>query len=245
MDLRKPLRLSTAMDGTTRGPRSAAKRRGGFTLIELIIAVTVLAILAGAAVPVTAKVLDYKARTATQEEQQGIVAAAADYFADTQQLPSSIADLLVQPVGLTAWTGPYLPGVSTDSLSGLTTFQVDGWSRPYRVTVTGDVWTLESAGADNTFSNLDDITTVLNVTYLRRRESLRRLEIVNQAIQQYNGTWMGTDPLSTDWPTAFQQLVTRGFLPNDASLRVDGWGTDWEEDPAGISPVVQVRSTHL
>ncbi len=219
--------------------------QGGFTLIELIIAVTVLSILAGAAIPLTAKMLDYKARTATQEEQQGLVEAAANYFADNDQLPSSIADLLVQPVGLSTWTGPYLPGVSTDTLSGLTTFQVDGWSRPYRVTVSGDTWTLESAGADNTFANGDDVSTVLNVTYLRRKESLRRLEIVNQAIQLYNGTWMGTDPLSTDWPTAFGQLVSRGFLPNDATLRTDGWGSDFDEHPAGVSPVVQVRSTNL
>ena len=219
--------------------------QAGFTLIELIIAVTVLSILAGAAIPLTAKMLDYKARTATQEEEQGIVEAAANYFADNNQLPSSIADLLVQPVGLTTWTGPYLPGVSTDSLSGLTTYQVDGWSRPYRVTVSGDAWTLESAGADNTFGNTDDVTTVLNVTYLRRKETLRRLEIVNQAITLYNGTWLGTDPLSTDWATAFTQLVTRGYLPNDTTLRTDGWGTDFDENPVGVSPVVQVQSTNL
>ncbi|HPF14397.1 MAG TPA: type II secretion system protein [Planctomycetota bacterium] len=228
-----------------RSKRANRRCQAGFTLIELIVAVTILAILAGAAIPVTAKVLTYKARKATQEEQTQILDAAANFFADTGSLPLSVANLLVAPQGVAGWTGPYLPGISTDQLSGLTTYQVDGWSRPYRVTVAGDTWTLESAGEDGTFGTPVDLQSVLDVTYLRREWTIDRLRTVNQAITLYNAALQATSPLSTNWSTAFSQLVGAGYLPNVASLSMDGWGDGWVPDPVGVSPVVRVRSVHL
>ena len=61
--------------------------RGGFSLLELIVAVSIMVILVGAAVPVTSKVLTYKARLATKQEVELLSDAAADYFEDTRQLP--------------------------------------------------------------------------------------------------------------------------------------------------------------
>ena len=222
-----------------------SKFQSGFTLIELIVAITIISILAGAAIPVTAKVVTYQARKATHTEQSAIVEAAGNYFADTNALPSSVADLLVAPLGVAGWTGPYMPGVSADSLSGLTTYQVDGWSRPYRVTVAGDTWTLESSGQDGTFGTSVDLQIVLNVTFIRREKSLATLKTINQAITLYNGVTPALPALSTIWSTAFSQLVGQGLLPNDTAYSMDGWGDAFQADPAGMAPVVRVRSTHF
>ncbi|MEZ6005754.1 MAG: prepilin-type N-terminal cleavage/methylation domain-containing protein [Planctomycetota bacterium] len=223
----------------------APQRRGGFTLIELVVAVTILAILAGAAIPLSAKVIGYKARKATEEEQVDLTTAAGNYFADTGVLPTSIGDMLTAPTGLTGWTGPYLHGVSTDKLTGLVSWQVDAWSRAYMTTRSGDTWTVTSMGDDATFGTGDDVSRTIDVTWIRREKTVDTLRIVNQAITLYNAAWMASDPLSSNWATAFGQLTSRGFLPADTRLQADGWGTSLEPDPAGASPVVRVRSTHL
>ena len=220
-------------------------KRAGFTLIEMVVAVSIMAIIAGAAVPLTTRMITHQARVSTEEEQTAITSAVANYYADTDRLPSSIADLLIVPTGVVGWTGPYAESISTDRISGLMTHQVDAWSRAYSVTIAGDVWSVSSAGPDANFGTADDISSVIDVTFLRRERTVSRLKIVNQAIVQYNGAWLATDPLPSVWSSAFSKLVARGFLPNDPRLANDGWGDAFRESPAGTFPVVQVESIHM
>ncbi len=220
-------------------------KQQGFSLIELIVVLAIMAIIAGAAVPITGTVITRKAIMATEEEQAHIVTAVGQYFADTEQMPSSIGDLLVAPSGVVGWTGPYFELISTDRISGMMVQQVDGWSRPYSVTIAGDLWTVSSSGPDATAGNADDVSNQVDVTFLRREVTIHRLKILNQAIVQYNGAWLETDPLPALWGTAFDQLVARGYLPNDPLLRVDGWGDAFLENPIGSLPVVQVSSSNM
>ena len=222
--------------------RSAARR--GFTLLELIVAVAILAILAGAAIPVTAKALAYKARQATRQEIGLLGEAAGEYFRDTGALPATVGDLLVDP-GAPGWSGPYLPGVVADQLSGQVGYAVDAWSRPYRVTTSGDTITLASAGDDADFGGQDDIELAIDVTWIRRETTLEQLLVINQAIVLYNGQHQLSDPLPANWPVALDKLVARGFLPGPEGLRVDGWGDPFVETPRGSAPVVRVDSPHL
>ncbi|MDF1837680.1 MAG: type II secretion system protein [Planctomycetota bacterium] len=221
------------------------KSRAGFTLIEMVVAVSIMAIIAGAAVPLTTRMITHQARTSTQEEQTEITASVGRYYADTEQLPASIGALLIEPAGVSGWTGPYAESISTDRITGLMTHQVDAWSRAYSVTLSGDEWTVNSAGQDANFGTADDITTSIDVTYLRRERTVARLKILNQAIVQYNGAWLEDDPLPAEWNSAFNKLVSRGYLPNDSRLANDGWGDAFQESPAGAFPVVQVESTHM
>ena len=223
---------------------STRARRRGFTLIEMIVAIAILVVLVGAAVPVTSKVLSYKARKATREELEILSQASADFFRDTRRLPADLSELLVDP-GDAGWSGPYLPGVVTDQITGLTGYQVDAWSRAYQLSANGDVLEIKSAGEDAQFGTSEDMKIDLNVTWIRREETLDQLKTINQAITLYNGMYQASDPLPANWTNALAKLVSKGLLPSTQGYATDAWGTPFLEEPQGKTPVVQVQSTNV
>ena len=227
-----------------RTDRTGRSARAGFSLIEMVVVIAIMAIVAGAAVPVTSKVLTYQARKATRGELQLLSDAASEFFRDTRRLPTDLEQLLVDP-GDAGWSGPYLPGVVTDQITGLTGYQVDAWSRPYQLQANGDVLTLTSMGEDATAGTPVDLEIDLSVAWIRREITLERLETINQSITQYNGQYLATDPLPADWPQALGKLVNRGFLPAAAGYDVDGWEAAFVEVPQGRLPVVKVESANL
>jgi prepilin-type N-terminal cleavage/methylation domain-containing protein len=211
----------------------------GFTLIELIVAVAILALMIGAAVPVTAKMFAYKARMATRQELQMLAEASLERFRDTKTLPSGVDSLLVEG-GVAGWTGPYLAGVVADHVTGASGYEVDAWSRGYRFTIAGDVVTLASRGEDAQFGTADDLSIAVDVTSVRREETLAELLLLNQSIRHYNSLYQVSAPLSTSWPTAFNTLVATGFLPNQTDYLTDGWGATYEA--SGGAPLVELLS---
>lgn len=229
-------------------PGRPATRRGragrGFTLLELVIAVGILTILVGAAVPVTSKVITHRARKATAEELHVLAQAAGAFFRDVGRLPTEIREMLVDPGTVQAprWSGPYLPGVVADQLSGLTGYEVDAWSRVYRVQASVSRLVIESRGEDNTWDTDDDISIEVDVTPIRRELTLERLRIVNNAVTLYNQLYQATEPLPANFPLVYQTLVDRGLLPLDDDFLYDGWGNAFVEDPPGQSPVVRLSS---
>lgn len=221
-------------------------RRSGFSLVELIVVVAILAILAGTAVPIATKALTYKARQATRNEIQYLADSAGEYVLDTEVIPPDIAALLVEPsAGVPGWAGPYLPGVSADEVTGAIGYSVDAWSRPYQFQSSGSILTIESMGEDAAWGTTRDIVLDFDVTPLRRRLTLDRLETINQAVTLYNGAYQATDPLPADYTALVARLVATGFLPNTSGFDSDGWGNAFVEDPVSETPVVRVTSTSL
>jgi len=216
--------------------------RAGFSLLEMIVAITIMTVLVGATVPVASKAFLYKARNATNAELQELSEASAAFFYDVDRLPLSVAELLVDPPSA-GWNGPYLPGVVTDSLTGLSGYQVDAWSRPYSMSISGDVLTIASMGADATPGTSADLTIDLDVTYIRREKTLARLATINLAVVHYNAQYLSTDPLPANYAVAYSKLVSRGFLPASTDYQVDAWGNAYVEIPLGGSPVVEITST--
>jgi len=87
----------------------------GFSLIEIIVAVAVMAILAGALLPSMFDRLNQARHAKMMQDMEAIYEAtmgvpSEDYFGfvgDVGRLPDSTAELIANP-GLTNWNGPYL-----------------------------------------------------------------------------------------------------------------------------------------
>lgn len=214
----------------------------GFSLIELVIAIAILSILAGVAVPVALKSLTSKARKATRDEIELLSVGVQDFFRDTNRLPTTLVELEVAPVpALAGWSGPYLPGAVADSISGSSGYQVDAWSRAYDYAVAGDVATIRSRAEDGLPATADDLSIDVNVTFLRREKTLDQLRIINQAVSAYNATYAFTPPLPASYQGIRQRLATEGLLPS-SGYDVDAWGDAFEPE---ATPVVKIRSVNL
>ena len=219
--------------------------RRGFTLLEIVIAVSILAILAGLAVPMASKAFESRARNATRAELDRLAEAVATYFEDVLAFPAEIDDLWIAPRGATGWTGPYVPSMSTEALSGDADWNVDAWALAYEVSQAGDVLTLTSGGSDRTVGTADDLAISVDATPIRRARTLAILTVLNQAIQSYNATHLPEEPLPTSIPLLLQDLVGAGLLPTRSGFEQDAWGDPFVPVPPGESPVVAVGSVHV
>jgi len=111
-----------------RRPRSVD--RAGFTLIEIIVAVAIVAVLAGAITPMVFRELMQAREDATEAELSAIAGGLVDFYADTGRLPSEtegLAALVVDP-GVTGWQGPY---VKSDRGDPVAETGNDGFNRAY------------------------------------------------------------------------------------------------------------------
>jgi general secretion pathway protein G len=118
---------------------------GGFTLLELLVVLGIIALLATVAAP---QVLQYlgKARTETSKAQISSISTALELYAldngGFPPQPIGLSGLVTQPTNTPRWKGPYLKRAE-----GL----LDPWGRPYQYRMPGrsgqpDVFTL---GRDN------------------------------------------------------------------------------------------------
>jgi general secretion pathway protein G len=109
-------------------------RQHGFTLIELIVVVTIIGILAGIAIS-NVRFAQQKAREAAlKDDLHEMRKAIDDYYADKQKYPDSLATLK---------TDKYLRGIPKDPMTGKTDWQeVQASSDPNDPTA-------NPAGADN------------------------------------------------------------------------------------------------
>lgn len=223
--------------------------QAGFSLVEIVVVMTIMAIMVGVAVPVASKAIDREARKQTEAEMRGMHEAVRQYFLDTGNLPAN-ALALMQNDGRAGWSGPYITGGIQQAGAGATDFDEDGWGVAYNLTILGDTWTLRSAGPDRTMNSTDDVILGVDITAERRDITSERLEVINLAIRLYNEDWLSPpspatpDPLSASWSTAFTQLVTRGYLPNSTEYQTDAWGSNFTP-VGGASPVVSVTSPNL
>lgn len=97
--------------------------RGGFTLVEIIIAVAIIAIMAGTIAPMAFKEMVKAREEATTKELKNLNKALVEFYEDTGRFPTEaegLAALITDP-SLAGWQGPYVGGDRSDPLTEVTT----------------------------------------------------------------------------------------------------------------------------
>jgi general secretion pathway protein G len=127
------------------------KLNRGFTLVEMLLVVTIIGILAALVIPKIAGTSERARITAAQADIKGGIKTALDrYEVDNGFYPKSLADLVTRPSDAKNWNGPYLDEVPKDP-----------WQQPYvyvypgRNNTTG--YDLYSIGPDGQDGTADDI----------------------------------------------------------------------------------------
>lgn len=99
------------------------KRRGGFTLIEIMLVIVIIGIIAGIAIPKLTGSVGKASSTAARMSLKGIESAVQAYEMDNLKLPSSLDDLTKK----TGENGPYLKPSDL----------IDPWSQKFQYTKGG------------------------------------------------------------------------------------------------------------
>ena len=140
------------------GRPSPLRGEAGFTLLELLIVLGILALLAGIATPQVLRYLG-KARTEAAKVQINAIASALELYAlDNGTYPpaqTGLGALMQRPQGAARWGGPYLK-----KAEGLT----DPWGRPYQYRLPGRSGSFEifTLGRDNAAGGTGEDSDVVN-----------------------------------------------------------------------------------
>lgn len=137
-----------------RGTRPSGKvLRRAFTLVELMLVVTIIGILAALVIPKIAGKGEQARETAARADIFGGIKTALDSFeVDNGYYPKSLQDLIQQPSNAKNWRGPYLDPA---------TLPIDPWGNPYVYYFPGKHnptgYDLLSVGPDGNEGTEDDI----------------------------------------------------------------------------------------
>jgi len=226
-------------------------RPSGFTLIEIVIAMAVIAVLAGTIVPLAYREIQQAREEATLKELAGIQVGLRKIFADTGRFPSEsegLAALVIDP-GMTGWTGPYVGGnhgdpaaeVSTDSFGEIYRYDLapltdpagaadalvasSGLDQSLTFGQVGGTWTLDADG--------DDILILVSSASLNRdkiRTSQAEIEAIGRAARQY---FMDHAAFPASLGDLTVDYMDRGF---EGEAYVDAWNNAYTLTEDGATP---------
>jgi general secretion pathway protein G len=120
--------------------RSRTTPQGGFTLVELLLVLVILALIGGLVLPgIIGKAEGAKVKAAASQIDR-IAMAVESYYLDTGSTPESLDQLVDEPGDADGWNGPY---IKRSTLK-------DPWGREYEYRYPGEhnEFDLLSYGAD-------------------------------------------------------------------------------------------------
>ena len=116
------------------------RRQAGFTLVELLLVLVILALIAGLVLPgIIGKAEGAKVRAASSQISR-ISMSVESFYLDTGTTPDSLDELVDEPGGVTGWNGPYIKR----------SILKDPWGRDYQYRSPGEHGDFDifSSGAD-------------------------------------------------------------------------------------------------
>ncbi len=240
----------------------AATRDGdrGFTLIELVIAMGIVAILAGTIVPMAFRELVRAKEDATQKELGAIVSGLMDFYEDIGRFPTEDEGLgaLVADPGVSHWQGPYLGGgrgvlvdqVTKDEFGEPYAYDCRPRVRPasavdvvvvssgsdfvFTSGSVGSTWSLEDPGKD-----LMVLVTAGPINRKKKRDCSSELEAIAAASREYF-------EVNASFPNSSAKLVGSYM---DAGIDGDAFNDPWNnayvfesDDSPGSSLTLTIMS---
>lgn len=94
------------------------KSQAGFSLIELIVAISILAVIMGLVVPAVFKQAAKAKKQTTRIAIENVINAIKEFHNDTSVYPAALADLKVKPADermARRWEGPYIDKEPNDA----------------------------------------------------------------------------------------------------------------------------------
>jgi len=120
--------------------RARNREQRGFTLVELLLVLVILALIAGLVLPgIIGKAESAKAKAAASQISR-ISMSVESFYLDTGNTPSSLDELVNEPSDAAGWNGPYIKN----------SLLKDPWGQPYKYTIPGEHgdFDIMSFGAD-------------------------------------------------------------------------------------------------
>ncbi|MFN0205763.1 MAG: type II secretion system protein [Planctomycetota bacterium] len=223
-------------------------QQSGFTLLEIIVVVTIMVLLAGAILPMAAQGIVSSRNDASREIVRGFADASLQFAADVLRAPATPTELNTNTTHIPGWNGPYTQPILDTTTPGTTQggYGNDGFGRPILFSTISNVSILiSSLGEDGLAGTADDIESTINITPILRKETLTRMTTINNAIVSYNSANLPNNPLPVSWTSAYNSLVSQNYLPSDSRYLYDAWGSLFTPDPASVSPVTKVKSPNM
>lgn len=124
-------------------------RRGGFTLIEVLLVLVILVILGSLAVGMYSNTRKKAMMDAAKVKAGAVAKQVRLYENHVGELPPSLDALLTDP-GVSGWAGPYVKEADL----------YDPWESPFQLQIIDDTnFTVSSMGPDRRSGNEDDVTS--------------------------------------------------------------------------------------
>ena len=110
------------------GPRTSTNFQTGFTLVELLLVLVILALIAGLVLPgIIGKAEGAKVKAASSQISR-ISMSVETYYLDTGSMPDSLTELVTEQGGTAGWNGPYIKS----------SILKDPWGREYQYRTPGE-----------------------------------------------------------------------------------------------------------
>lgn len=138
-------------------------RRGGFTLVEMLLVLVILATLAAVVIPKFAGRSRQARETAASSQIANLEISIDAFEVDNGYYPRTLDELVTPPSNnSTDWRGPYLKkGIPLDPWGGIYIYEYPGRRLP-------DSYDLTSPGPDGRIGSEDDIGNWLQTQPQRR-----------------------------------------------------------------------------